>query len=149
MTREELDNLVTEMIPDNNTGAVTPFNVRAVFSQMIKSIQQTNLAEVTANLPLKYDSYVNLFTIIKADATHDGYLTKEDWAKSVGRAPANVFKFVQKGFGNSNLAINEIGDIFSGWSNDGTIRISEGIWKGGALTDSDSFTPIIQTEIET
>lgn len=62
-------------------------------------------------------------------------------------ATAVSFKFIQKGFGNSNLAINEIGDIFCGWSNDGTKRIHEATWNGGALTDSDNFTPLIQTEI--
>lgn len=63
------------------------------------------------------------------------------------RHPANIFKFIQKGFGNSNLTINEIGDIFSGWKNDGTIRYSEAKWIGGALNDSDNFLPLIQTEI--
>lgn len=64
-----------------------------------------------------------------------------------GKQPFTVFKFIQKGFGNINLEIDEIGDIFCGWSNDGTRRISEGKWLGGSLDNSDNFTPLVQTEI--
>lgn len=61
--------------------------------------------------------------------------------------PYNSFKFLHKGFGNTDLTTNEIGDIFCGWSNDGTIRFSEAKWLGGALTDSNNFLPIVQTQI--
>jgi hypothetical protein len=61
-------------------------------------------------------------------------------------APSTSFKFLQKGYGNFSTGY-EIGDIFSGWKNDGTIRISEAKWLGGSLNDSDNFLPIIQTEI--
>jgi len=61
-------------------------------------------------------------------------------------APSTSFKFLQKGFGNL-APTYEIGDIFSGWSNDGTIRYSEAKWLGGALNDSNNFTPLVQTEI--
>ena len=57
---------------------------------------------------------------------------------------ATSFKFIQKGFGNSGLGF-EIGDVFCGWSNDGTIRFTEALYEGGLLTDSANFTPIIQT----
>jgi len=63
------------------------------------------------------------------------------------KSPFGIFKFIQKGFGNTDLSTNEIGDIFCGWSNDGTIRISEAKWIGGTLTDSNNFIPLIQTEI--
>ena len=63
------------------------------------------------------------------------------------RSPNNIFKFIQKGYGNINLENDEIGDIFCGWSNDGTIRIPEAIWKGGSLSNSDNFTPLVQIEI--
>lgn len=56
------------------------------------------------------------------------------------------FQFVQKGFGNV-LVEFEIGDIFKGWKNDGTIRYSEAKWLGGDLNDSDNFLPLVQTEI--
>jgi hypothetical protein len=56
------------------------------------------------------------------------------------------FKFLQKGFGNTGL-VYEVGDIFSGWKNDGTIRYSEAKWLGGDLNDSDNFLPLVQTEI--
>jgi len=57
-----------------------------------------------------------------------------------------TFKFLQKGYGNT-LITYEIGDIFSGWKNDGTIRYSEAKWLGGSLMDSDNFLPLVQTEI--
>ena len=60
------------------------------------------------------------------------------------RPAATSFAFVQKGFGNTDIE-NEIGDIFSGWSNDGTIRYTEAIWLGGALNDSANFTPLVET----
>jgi hypothetical protein len=59
-----------------------------------------------------------------------------------GLAPFNTFKFLQKGFGNIDLNNFQIGDIFSGWSNDGLIRYTEARWLGGALTNSDNFEPI-------
>lgn len=150
MSIEELNNLISSLIIDNNTGQINPLKLRSVFFAVTSAITQTNLAEVTANAPLNYDPFFNLFTIIKADDENGGYLSSDDWNffNSVpGRATAVSFKFIQKGFGNSNLAINEIGDIFCGWSNDGTKRIHEATWNGGALTDSDNFTPLIQTEI--
>lgn len=61
--------------------------------------------------------------------------------------PYTSFKPIQKGFGNTNLDINEIGDIFCGWSNDGTIRFAEAKWLGGSLADSNNFTPLVQVEI--
>lgn len=54
-------------------------------------------------------------------------------------APYGIFKFIQKGVGNDNIFMYEIGDIFCGWSNDGTIRITEAKWLGGSLDDSDNF----------
>lgn len=62
-----------------------------------------------------------------------------------GKAPYTPFKFVQKGFGNIDLETDQIGDVFSGFSNDGTIRITEGEWLGGALNDSNNFKPLVQT----
>lgn len=61
--------------------------------------------------------------------------------------PYTSFKPIHKGYGNTNLAINEIGDIFCGWKNGGTIRYTEAKWLGGSLTDSNNFTPLVQTEI--
>lgn len=62
--------------------------------------------------------------------------------------PAEEFKFLQKGYGNTlPYPSIEIGDIFCGWTNDGTIRYSEAIYNGGLLNDSDNFTPLVQTLI--
>lgn len=63
------------------------------------------------------------------------------------RNPYTTFKPIQKGYGNTNLEIDEIGDLFCGWSNDGTIRISEGKWLGGSLADSNNFKPLVQIEL--
>lgn len=61
--------------------------------------------------------------------------------------PYTSFKPIHKGYGNTNVNINEIGDIFCGWSNDGIYRIHEAQYLGGVLTDSNNFKPLIQTEI--
>lgn len=86
-------------------------------------------------------------TINYVDAA-DEALSDRINALAIAKAPFSPFKFLQKGFGNIDLTNNQIGDIFSGWSNDGTIRITEGIWLGGPLNDSDSFIPLVQTSID-
>ncbi|MDI6033978.1 hypothetical protein QLS91_12930 [Flavobacterium sp. LB2P84] len=63
-------------------------------------------------------------------------------------APANIFKFVQKGLNNLDLENEEIGDIFCGWSNDGTERWPESEWLGGAWTNSDNFKPLLRVIID-
>lgn len=76
------------------------------------------------------------------------YYTKTEIDNAANtRSAYNLFKFIQKGFGNTNLTANEIGDIFCGWKNDGSIRYSEAKWLGGSLGDSDNFAPLVQTEI--
>lgn len=79
MTQAELNALVNALIIDNNTNQVTPAKVRSVFLAVIDSIQQTNLAEVTANAPLNYDAFNNLFTILQADTDTNGFLSADDW----------------------------------------------------------------------
>ena len=49
------------------------------------------------------------------------------------RTPYSTFKFIQKGFENTNLLANEIGDVFCGWKNDGTERYPEAKWLGGGF----------------
>lgn len=71
-----------------------------------------------------------------------------DELNSLKSTPFNKFKFVQKGFGNSDLNNNQLGDIFSGWSDDGTLRYPEAKWIGGPLTTSNSFEPLITIIIE-
>ena len=62
-------------------------------------------------------------------------------------AAFNTFKFIQKGFNKIDLNNFEAGDIFCGWSNDGTIRFTEAVYLGGLLTDSNNFTPLVQTSL--
>lgn len=64
------------------------------------------------------------------------------------RHPNNLFKFVQKGFGNNDLQNDELGDVFCGWSDDGTLRYPEAKWLGGPLNTSASFKPLITIIIE-
>lgn len=66
----------------------------------------------------------------------------------IDRSPSTTFKFVQKGYGNTNLKIDEIGDVFSGFKNDGTERYPEAEWLGGSLNNSDNFKPLITIIIE-
>lgn len=68
-------------------------------------------------------------------------------AEGAVRLPFNTFQFVQKGFGNQNLEIDEIGDIFCGFSNDGKYRIPEAKWLGGSLSDSNNFNPLVLIEL--
>ena len=63
------------------------------------------------------------------------------------RPPYTPFKFLQKGYGNTDLEIYEVGDIFSGWSNDGTTRYAEDMWNGIDITNSDNFTPLVTIEM--
>ena len=62
--------------------------------------------------------------------------------------PYNQFKFIQKGFGNNDLQNDETGDIFCGWSDDGTLRYPEAKWLGGPLNTANSFEPLITIIIE-
>lgn len=66
---------------------------------------------------------------------------------SLKMTPFSEFKFVQKGFENQNLEEYESGDIFCGWSNDGSVRYTEAKWTGGSLSNSDNFIPIAITEM--
>ena len=59
----------------------------------------------------------------------------------------SLFKFLQKGYNNTNLNVYQIGDIFSGWRNDGVVRYAEAKWLGGSLDNSDNFFPLVQVEI--
>jgi hypothetical protein len=43
-------------------------------------------------------------------------------------AALHHFQTNSKGFGNINLSVDEAGDIFCGWSNDGTMRYPEAEW---------------------
>lgn len=61
--------------------------------------------------------------------------------------PYNIFKFIQKGFGNTNQTIAESGDLYCGWRNDGLVRYTEASYISGALNNSDNFIPLVQTEI--
>ena len=87
--------------------------------------------------------------IVVNDTTIDEpVITEEGTPATIERTPYNVWKFVHKGYGNTNLKIDEIRDIFCGWSNDGTLRYPEAEWLGGVKTNSANFKPLITIIIE-
>ncbi|MFV8336436.1 hypothetical protein ACNQF7_10175 [Flavobacterium sp. RSP29] len=88
------------------------------------------------------------YIVVNDTAIDEPVITEEGAATIKERTPYPTFKFIQKGYGNTNLKIDEIGDIFSGWSNDGTLRYPEAKWLGGALNNSDNFKPLITIIIE-
>lgn len=148
MTPQEIENIINEFIIDNNTNQVTPAKLRFVLKTINDAIKITDPASVTALAPLVLNPFSNEFSINPVTETQDGFLNKNDYIlfKNNALAPANLFQFVQKGFGKTGLP-GEVGDVYRGWSNDGTIRISEAIYNGGSLEDSNNFTPLVQTEI--
>lgn len=78
-SQEELNSIVQGLIIDNDTNQITPAKVRAVFEAVISSLSVTDATYVSATPPLYLDAFTNVFSIIKADATTNGYLSKEDW----------------------------------------------------------------------
>lgn len=114
MTQAELNALVNGLIIDNNTNQVTPAKVRSVFLAVIDSIQQTNLAGVTANAPLNYDAFNNLFTIFQSDSSTNGYLSSEDW--NTFNDKQDLLTEVNFGALNNSFTTNDSladGDLFS------------------------------------
>jgi len=80
-SQEELISIVQSLIIDNTTNQVTPAKVRAVFEAVISSLVVTDAGSVSATPPLYLDAFTNVFSILKADAVTNGYLSKEDWVK--------------------------------------------------------------------
>ena len=62
---------------------------------------------------------------------------------SSGLVPSlfGTFKFIRKGFGNADLEIYEVGDLFEGGVSEG-VYASLASWNGGVLTDPENFTII-------
>ena len=56
-----------------------------------------------------------------------------------------TFKKIRKGFGNSDISIDEVGDLFEGGVSDG-VYANLASWNGGALTDPGNFTIISTIE---
>lgn len=77
-SQQELNNIVNSLIIDNNTNQVTPAKVRSVFEAVISSLS-VSVASVSASPPLYLDGFTSIFSILKADAETNGYLSKEDW----------------------------------------------------------------------
>lgn len=80
-SQEQLNNIVNELILDNNTNQVTPAKVRKVFNAVISSLSVTDVSTMTATPPLYLNAFTSVFSILKADAVTNGYLSKEDWVR--------------------------------------------------------------------
>lgn len=87
MTPAEIENVINEFIIDNNTNQVTPAKLRFVLKSINNAIKQTDPSAVSAIEPLFFDPFTNQFSIPKASATQDGYLSKEDYASAAQYDP--------------------------------------------------------------
>ena len=96
MTTEQLIQLITDIIIDNNTNQISPLKMRQVLISIVSSINNTSASNVSATHPLSYDSFTNRFS----------YQPKY-----------SKWKLEEKGLGNLSSDI-EIDDLCSG-------RISE------------------------
>ena len=99
------------------------------------------------NKPTKLSQFDNDPDFI-SDVTKSGIYGRSNglWVLLSDGSPFNTFKFIQKGFGNVGLQNPpEAGDIYCGWSNDGTTRYHEALYISGTLNNSNNFTPLSQT----
>lgn len=99
------------------------------------------------NKPTKLSQFDNDPAFVQ-DVTQAGIYGRsaDNWVLLSDQSIFSFFKFIQKGFGNTGSQNPpEAGDIYCGWSNDGTIRIHEALYISGTLNDSNNFTPLTQT----
>jgi hypothetical protein len=99
------------------------------------------------NKPTKLSQFDNDLDFVE-DVVIGGLYARSagTWISINNGAPSNLFKFIQKGYGNS-LSTPESGDIYCGWKNDGTVRYTEALYISGSLDNSDNFTPLVQTSL--
>ena len=101
------------------------------------------------NKPTKLSQFDNDLDFVQ-DVTQAGIYGRQadNWVLLSNGSPFNIFKFVQKGFGNTGPQIPpEARDIYCGFTNDGTIRIHEAEYISGTLDNSDNFKPLSQTSL--
>lgn len=128
MSPEEIDQLIDTFIIDNNIMAIDPAKMRAVLKAITSSLQQTDLAAVTAERPLVYDPYSNRL-----------YLPPIQYKKR---------RLMAKTDGNFQLYLED-GDIVNGWSPDGLSWWDSAIYNGGNVDDVNSYTVIVGNQILT
>lgn len=99
------------------------------------------------NKPTSLSDFDNNLEFVE-DVTAGGVYGRSagSWVLINNGASSNIFKFIQKGFGNS-LSTPEAGDVYCGWKNDGTVRYTEALYISGSLDNSDNFTPLVQTSL--
>lgn len=143
LTPQQLLELVLGLIIDNNIMAVTPKKVRDVLIPIIASYAGRT-ANISATDPVQYNAFNGVISMLRASASQSGYLHKDDFASfasgsgSISRLAWGTFRHIGKGQGNSNLAINEVGDLFEGGLSSGE-WCPLAVWQGGALDDEANF----------
>ena len=63
MTPQELIAYIEGLIIDNTTQQVTPYKMRAVLTEMVNSLNQSNISSLSAVLPLEYDPFTNTLSL--------------------------------------------------------------------------------------
>jgi len=63
MTPQELIAYIEGLIIDNATQQVTPYKMRAVLTEMVNSLNQSNISSLSAVLPLQYDAFTNTLSL--------------------------------------------------------------------------------------
>ena len=148
----KVDKIVGKGLSDTNFSAVDKAKLDSLNTNQNP---QSNFTQGDAlqpdfikNKPTKLSQFDNDPDFVQ-DVTQAGIYGRQadNWVLLSNGSPSNIFKFVQKGFGNVDQNNYQAGDIFCGWSNDGSIRHTESIYNGGVLTDSNNFTHLVQTQL--
>lgn len=63
MTPQELIAYIEGLIIDNTTQQVTPYKMRAVLTEIVNSLNQSNISSLSAVLPLEYDPFTNTLSL--------------------------------------------------------------------------------------
>jgi len=60
---QDLIDIITNLIIDNNTNQVTPYIMRAVLITIVNAMQTSNATAITAAAPLNFNQFTNQFTL--------------------------------------------------------------------------------------
>lgn len=63
MTPQELIAYIEGLIIDNTTQQVTPYKMRSVLTEIVNSLNQSNISSLSAVLPLQYDAFTNTLSL--------------------------------------------------------------------------------------
>lgn len=126
-SQAEVEQLIVSLIIDNNIMAIDPYKMRQVLTAINARTQNTDLASVSAQLPLVYDSFTNVLRFKPIL-----YGTRRIKAKGeVGIMPFTL----------------EEGDIVEGWSPDGKSWWDSAIFNGGPEDEDTSYLVIVGSQV--